>query len=154
VTKCCSWCREEKPLHAFAFSDRKTGQRQSLCRACHAIARRDHYLRNRPDYIAWAMRQSRQRHDEQAALVDEYLGSHPYVDCGESDIRLLEFDHLDGTTKVMDLSAMVGRRNTRKLIEEIAKCDVRCVNCHRRRTAAQFDWPNRLSEGAALYNAA
>jgi hypothetical protein len=30
-----------------------------------------------------------------------------------------------------------------KVEAEMTKCDVRCANCHRRRTAAQFDWPKR-----------
>ena len=153
TTRRCGACGVRKPLHDFAFENRKTGRRQWDCRPCHAAARRDHYLRNREHYIAWAMRQSRVKHDEQTALVDEYLRTHPCVDCGESDVRLLEFDHLDGETKLMDLSSMVGRRSTRKLSEEIGKCDVRCVNCHRRRTAATFEWP-RFGEDPVLYNVA
>jgi CubicO group peptidase (beta-lactamase class C family) len=34
--------------------------------------------------------------------------------------------------------------------EEIAKSDVRCANCHRRRTALQFDWPKLRRGGACL----
>ena len=30
---------------------------------------------------------------------------------------------------------------------EIAKCELRCANCHRRRTAQQFDWPKRRLNG-------
>ena len=153
VSKRCSRCRLELPLYEFAFSDRQRGTRQSLCRACHAACRREHYQKNREDYIVWAKRQHERKYKEQTAMVDQYLRDHPCVDCGESDIVLLEFDHVDGN-KVMDLSSMLGRRNTRAIQDEIAKCDVRCVNCHRRRTAECFSWTKRLGEDSISYNAA
>jgi hypothetical protein len=28
----------------------------------------------------------------------------------------------------------------RRVLVEIEKCDVRCANCHRKRTAQQFGW--------------
>lgn len=154
VTKCCSRCGQHKPLHDFAFHDRVTGRRQHRCRACQAALRREHYERNREHYLAWAMRQARRKRDEQVALVHEYLRSHPCVDCGETDLRLLEFDHIDGTDKVMAIGALPGRRNMAALLAEIAKCDVRCVSCHRRRTAQQFGWSKRLGEDELPYNAA
>lgn len=151
VTRRCSRCRRELPLHEFAFSDKQRGKRQSFCRPCHAAARREHYAKNRADYILWAQRQSERKYREQTALVDQYLREHPCVDCGETNIVLLEFDHVDGE-KVMDLSLMLGRRNSRVIREEIAKCDVRCVNCHRRRTAERANWRKLLGEDAVSYN--
>lgn len=153
VTKWCSRCARFKPLVDFAFHDRVTGRRQHRCRVCQAELRREHYLRNREHYIAWAVRQGRQRRDEQVALAHDYLRAHPCVDCGERDIQLLEFDHIAGATKVMPISILLGRRNTATLLAEIAKCDVRCVNCHRRRTAEAFQWSKRFGEGPTLYNA-
>ena len=153
MSKRCSRCRLELPLHEFAFSDRQRGTRQNLCRACHAACRREHYQKNREDYILWAKRQHERKYKEQTALVDQYLREHPCVDCGETDIVLLEFDHVDGN-KVMDLSSMLGRRSTRAIREEIAKCDVRCVNCHRRRTAERGNWRKLLGEDAVSYNVA
>lgn len=53
-------------------------------------------------------------------------------DCGETDIVVLEFDHL--RDKEFDIGN--GKlRGTQKLLEEINKCDIVCANCHRRRTA-------------------
>lgn len=154
LTKWCSRCARFKPVHDFAFHDRVTGRRQHRCRMCQAALRREHYLRNREHYIARAVRQGRQRRDEQVALVHDYLRSHPCIDCGERDIQLLEFDHIDGATKVMPISLLLGRRSTATLRAEIGKCDVRCVNCHRRRTAEAFKWSKRLGEDAISYNAA
>jgi hypothetical protein len=50
------------------------------------------------------------------------------MDCGEKDVRVLEFDHVRGK-KGFDIG------NWRcfgmlRLLEEIAKCDVVCANCH------------------------
>lgn len=152
LSKWCSRCARFKALHDFAFHDRTTGQRQHRCRSCQAELRREHYLRNREHYIAWAIRQARRRRDEHVALVHEYLRSHPCVDCNESDIQLLEFDHADGAEKLMPISTLLGRKNTATLLAEIAKCDVRCVSCHRRRTAERFKWSKRLGEDAVSYN--
>ena len=66
-------------------------------------------------------------------MVD-YLRDHPCVDCGEDDIVVLEFDHL--RDKVSAIATMISSREPWWRIEaEIAKCEVCCANCHRRRTA-------------------
>ena len=52
------------------------------------------------------------------------------VDCGTSDIRVLEFDHVRGT-KVDGIGSMIRRgRSIATVQTEIAKCEVRCKNCH------------------------
>lgn len=62
-----------------------------------------------------------------------YLRANACVDCGEDDIVVLEFDHLGD--KVGGVAKMVrdgyGLETIKK---EIAKCDVVCANCHKRRT--------------------
>ncbi len=71
------------------------------------------------------------------AAILHYLQTHPCVDCGESDPVVLDFDHVRGV-KVMDISSMVAAGHPWSTIQtEIAKCDVRCSNCHRRITAAR-----------------
>lgn len=65
--------------------------------------------------------------------IDEYLKTHPCVDCGETDIVVLDFDHVRGR-KIREVRAMTG--NTIESIQrEIDKCEVVCSNDHRRRTA-------------------
>lgn len=69
--------------------------------------------------------------------AEEYLRTHPCADCGEDDWIVLEFDHVRGT-KTYCVAAMVGKGSAMSsLIEEVAKCDVVCANCHRRRTYAR-----------------
>jgi DNA-binding MarR family transcriptional regulator len=51
------------------------------------------------------------------------------VDCGNSDIRVLEFDHVRGV-KVAAVSALMRDVGFERLKAEIAKCEVRCSNCH------------------------
>jgi hypothetical protein len=72
--------------------------------------------------------------------IREYLSSHPCVDCGESDHMVLEFDHVRGN-KLATVSALRGRMaKWSRIEEEISKCEVRCANCHRRKTVAQLGW--------------
>jgi hypothetical protein len=55
------------------------------------------------------------------------------VDCGEADIVVLEFDHL--RDKVANVAKLMQEAPWVVVEREIAKCEVVCCNCHRRRTA-------------------
>lgn len=49
---------------------------------------------------------------------------------------VMEFDHVRGE-KTMDVARMYARFGLQKVIDEIAKCDLVCANCHRLRTFAR-----------------
>ena len=66
-------------------------------------------------------------------IILEHLQSHPCIDCGENDIRVLEFDHREEYKKEMSISEMLRTSKMVTIQAEMLKCDIRCCNCHRRR---------------------
>lgn len=52
--------------------------------------------------------------------------------CGESDPVCLDFHHRDGKQKKATVSSMTFKTSMKPLLEEIAKCDLLCANCHRK----------------------
>lgn len=70
------------------------------------------------------------QYTEKRAMVRDYKSTHPCVDCGESDVRCLDFDHI-GEKKFAVSTGMGYRMET--IMEEISKCVVRCANCHRKK---------------------
>lgn len=82
------------------------------------------------------------RRDQKRVYVVEYLLQHPCVDCGETDLRVLEFDHRGDVPKRLGVGRLVsgGTWGLEAVIREIAKCDVRCANCHRKRTIGTPEW--------------
>ena len=76
-----------------------------------------------------------------AALVLQHLRSEACVDCGIADPLVLQFDHRPGAGKVKDIGWYVSSGSRMSLvIAEMSRCDVRCANCHRRRTAQAGAW--------------
>lgn len=63
----------------------------------------------------------------------DYLISHPCVDCGERDPAVLEFDHVRDK-KLFTISLKCNNYSLDKIKDEIEKCEIRCTNCHLKRT--------------------
>jgi hypothetical protein len=58
----------------------------------------------------------------------------PCADCGvRYEPWVMQFDHRDGTKKKFLVSRMI-HRGRKTILEEVAKCDIVCANCHRERT--------------------
>lgn len=130
----CTKCGVSKEAESFAPRASARNGRASWCREC--LARH-----NNARYHADAGRRRYQREVDKglrrrnSAYVDRYLVDKSCVDCGESDRRVLEFDHRDGTEKIGHISTMVMKGfSLQRIANEIEKCDIRCANCHRRRT--------------------
>jgi hypothetical protein len=133
--KVCTRCGPPaQPIENFAMRNRKTGGRQYICRKCQSQYVQAHYHANRAMYIEKARVRNTKQTQINAEFMIEYLSNHPCVDCGESDIIVLEFDHL--RDKVADVSVLArGGYSIEAIQREIDKCEVVCANCHRRRTA-------------------
>ena len=131
----CGRCGEVKAADEFAWRRKARGQRDNYCRPCRARLQQEHYSLNRERYIESAVRRRTELASQRAAFLIEYFASHPCVDCGGSDPVVLEFDHLG--EKSFNIAKGLRDRSWEALVAEIAKCDVVCANCHRRRTAVR-----------------
>ena len=74
----------------------------------------------------------------------EFLSARSCVDCGERDPIVLEFDHRDPKNKFKVIAKMLsGHYSWESVRKEIEKCEVRCANCHRRKTYIQLEYWGR-----------
>lgn len=59
-------------------------------------------------------------------------------DCGYKNtewVQVFDFDHLDRTQKIGDISSMCANAGWNRIEQELKKCEMVCSNCHRIRTA-------------------
>lgn len=76
----------------------------------------------------------KRRYAEVRKRLNEYKVTRGCNDCGyNTRPEALDFDHLPGTEKVFQVSRITGR-SWERVLEEIAKCELVCANCHRVRT--------------------
>lgn len=138
MKKICRRCQTEKPIEEFRKRGKKSGV-QPYCKPCQKEYDRTYWQKTRAARLVHRPENDRKVRTRNTKYVWEYLKNHPCVECGESDPIVLEFDHLREKTK--SVSDFVKQRASIKRIrEEIDKCEVRCANCHRRKTAKDLNW--------------
>jgi hypothetical protein len=128
----CSRCLTPKGVDEFATRKlRGKVHRSSYCKTCQAQFNRDYYQERRDDILKKARRQSR----EVREFVDQLKKNKLCVDCGISyPTYVMDFDHREGTSKVESVSRLATMASKARILEEVAKCDLVCSNCHRIRT--------------------
>lgn len=132
-SKTCVMCSETKFLREFHKQPKNNGGYAHECKSC-----RKEFPSQTPAAVLARVAETRRRN---RAFMWNFYSTHPCVDCGEDDPIVLELDHLDPDTKVMNVAAMAhGTYSIKKIQEEIDKCEVVCANCHRRRTALSQSW--------------
>jgi hypothetical protein len=141
MKKICPSCGEERDAERdFSWKNKARGIRQHWCKFCLAQANSKHYQNNKQVYLDRAITRNTRLYEENKRKLYTYLSSHSCVDCGFTDIRVLEFDHVR-EKKSSDVAKMLGQGYAWSAIEaEIAKCEVRCANCHRIKTNERGGW--------------
>jgi hypothetical protein len=131
--KQCVTCHVTKGVSEFNRARREMDGHQPRCRECFM----SWYANNRvPHGDSVRDRKVRVRGEHQARLA-AFLLKNPCSDCGEADLAVLEFDHRPGEDrKRANIAVLIAEALSWPVIAlEISKCDVRCANCHRRRTS-------------------
>lgn len=93
-------------------------------------AKRRYYDSHREVY-----RLKNRRKKEKLRAIAQERKSQPCADCGGVyPYYVMDFDHREGEEKLAHVSRLVAGMNLQRLLDEMAKCDVVCANCHRIRT--------------------
>ncbi|GAA4177133.1 hypothetical protein GCM10022287_25430 [Gryllotalpicola koreensis] len=147
--KHCGECGRDLPLSEFNKSSGRKDGLQWICRECNKRHAREYYAKNREHHIRVIVARRRLTRKAAHEYLAQYLITHPCVDCGEADVRVLDFDHREGSGKTALVTRLAANGFGRERIDaEIAKCDVRCRNCHARITyeRAGNSWRQRVFE--------
>lgn len=122
-TKVCKDCKKEKAHSQFYVSKRIGGRvyLASYCKQCQ---------------VALNHKNDAKRGAKNRLRLWEWFQTHPCVDCGEDNPIVLELDHVRG--KKRDAVSTMMKEPWARIMAEVAKCEVRCGNCHRIKTAASL----------------
>ncbi len=130
--KRCTRCGGEKPRSDFNRSARNVDGLHAYCREC----QKAHYRGNRSRHVRNVRRTRLARQIKIRTYLAGVLVS-GCVDCGIHDIRVLEFDHVRGTKLGAVSSLYRAGKSFQTIKDEVAKCEVRCRNCHAIATATR-----------------
>jgi hypothetical protein len=138
-THVCITCKEEKPFteeffRPFCKSEIAAGRKGKLFPKCRKCVTKAH--------TQWGKANNLHVNDYTRKLrykTADFIDSFKDVPCKDCGIKyppyVMEFDHLPGTEKKFEIAKLANRRAAKQaILDEIAKCEVVCSNCHRQRT--------------------
>lgn len=138
MNKICGKCRESKSLNEF----HKKGIRyHNSCKSCRKEESKIYYwdfLKDRRKENNKQIKKYKHILREKARQwLYEYLSDKKCIDCPENDPVVLDFDHVKGQKKMLVSQMILSGYSLKTIQKEIEKCDIRCANCHRRKTAKE-----------------
>ncbi len=144
--KKCTKCLIEKESNEF----HKRGKiLQANCKACKSLDQKQRRERNKEQFNAKKWERCKLRKEKLKEFVFNYLLANPCIKCGESDPIVLEFDHR-GDKEFHIATGINNGYSLEKIKHEMTKCDVLCANCHKRKTAQDFNWYKlKLMQGSS-----
>jgi len=135
----CHTCKRKKGYRSFSWVP-STQMYRSSCRVClNAYMQKRRHGQQTKSKDKPKCRYERRRRRERQIWIYNYLLKHP-CKCGETDPVVLDFDHVRGKKRFHITRALGLGYSYETISAEIAKCEVRCSNCHRRATARRQNW--------------
>lgn len=135
----------EKPDEAFAWRDKGKGLKHPSCKECHKLYNSNWYSRSEERKAATKARALQRKHEIGQFLYDKLVESGGCA-CGETDPACLEFDHVRGNKSFSMCQAANKGVGQERLEAELAKCEVRCSNCHKKKTAKEQGWYEKFRD--------
>lgn len=103
--------------------------KQKWCSSCKKEYDRLYY--QKPENKNRHRKRTRENQKKFKAWYDSLKEGKPCVDCKISyPVVAMDWDHLPQFIKIDDLASLVKKGNKKVILEEIAKCELRCKNCH------------------------
>jgi len=132
-TRRCRRCGETKQVADF---HRWRDSYQWWCKPCRREYAAAHYQRNK----ARRQEQNKRRQAEFLAWYTQLKVGEPCADCGlEFHPVAMHWDHLPEFEKEADLGNLAKSGSRARVLDEIAKCELVCANCHAIRTFVRRD---------------
>ncbi len=134
--KTCKKCK--LPKDDFRKSKKYIDSLDVYCKECRRIADKKSYNSNLTQNRKAGLESKNKARGRNRQFIRDYLVGKACIDCGENDPVVLEFDHFEN--KKENLSILIQNSSIAKIEAEIKKCNIRCANCHRRKTAIQLGY--------------
>jgi hypothetical protein len=128
--KVCNHCKQELPIDTFAWRYKDKGVKQNTCKPCMRAQSKAWYNANKEHHIG----RTRTRRRYNAEEIKKFIFSLNLscVQCGEDHPAVLDFHHVDPTTKDGGVGRMMWEQTPERVKAEMDKCIVLCSNCHRK----------------------
>jgi len=112
----CICCKKYKDKYKFSYNIKVEKKYRKKCIDC--FCHDKSVIRNK----------NRRKKRELLNNIKEEKGC---FNCGNKDFRVLDFHHKNNNNKIIKLSKAVNDFSIKRILKEVEKCEVYCVNCHR-----------------------
>lgn len=144
--KYCKRCDSTLPVEKFTKSVGRYDGLQAYCRECMKKYRIEYYRQNKESH----QKRNKKKCRDLRNYILRIKETTPCTDCGvvyPEEPWLTEFDHVKEKTDI--ISRLVTSGSLKRLQAELENCELRCLICHRRKSAERGEWrKNRFEDSA------